>query len=113
MASDLEKRFHKELIEGYYILKRECNYNATRFLQLVQEKGGLQAAKDLIRSSANSIPEGLSILWEHKRLDMSLEAMVLRERWRPLFTDEEREMARNTLRRIDPDILKKLNLPAG
>lgn len=111
MSKELEMKFHKELLEGYHILKRECNYNATRFLQLVHEKGGLQASKDLIRSSRDTISEGLSILWECKRLDLSLEAMILKERWRPLFTEEEREIARNTLRKIDPDILKKLKLP--
>ena len=41
----LEKRFEQEMINIYTTAKKECGYNASRFLQLVSTKGGLAAAK--------------------------------------------------------------------
>ena len=46
--SNLEKQFEKEMLNIYRMAKKECGYNAVRFLQLVSEKGGLAAAKQLI-----------------------------------------------------------------
>lgn len=47
-VNDLEKKFNKDMINIYYEAKKELNYNATRFLQLITEKGGVRAAKQLI-----------------------------------------------------------------
>ena len=58
---------------------------------MVQEKGALQTAKDLVRASKSSYSEGLTNLWECERLDLSIEAKVLEERWPELCDDEERE----------------------
>ncbi len=45
------------------------------------------AASALLRASRPA--EGLSILWEHQRLDLSVEALVCQEPWRSLFTENE------------------------
>ena len=37
-------------------------------------------------------------LWELKRLDLSVEAFVLRSEYAPLFTEEERGIARARLK---------------
>lgn len=44
----LEKRFNKDMNQIYQLAKKKLNYNATRFMQLVSERGGVQAAKQLI-----------------------------------------------------------------
>ena len=46
--SDLEQQFHEAMIEVYKNAKQYCKYNATYFLQMVIDKGGLAAAKYLI-----------------------------------------------------------------
>lgn len=100
MSDELAKRFHREVLDGYQVLKKECKYNANYFIQMVQERGAVQAAKDLVRASREKFSDGLVTLWECGRLDLSIEQMVQDERWRPLFTDEEREIARETLGKL-------------
>lgn len=41
----LEKRFEQEMIDIYMIAKKECGYNASRFLQMLGAKGGLAAMR--------------------------------------------------------------------
>ena len=92
---DLEKRFEHDMIEIYTTAKRECGYNATRFLQIVGAKGGLTAAKQLISKPGGT--DGFTTLWEHHRLDLSVEAHVLKPEYAELFTDEERKMCKERL----------------
>jgi hypothetical protein len=76
--------------------KAECNgYSATYFLRMVQELGGVQAAKRLL--GAEHAQYGLTKLWECGRLDISMEALVLNPRWESLFSDGERTIARQRL----------------
>lgn len=91
----LEKRFEQDMRNIYATAKKECKYTATRFLQLVSEKGGLAAAKQLI--AKENPTEGFSILWECGRLDLSVEACALKPEYETLFTDKEREMCRDRL----------------
>lgn len=66
-----------------------------RFFQLVAEKGGLLAAKQLIAKAGGT--DGFTRLWEHGRLDLSVEAHVLKPEYESLFTSGEREICRNRL----------------
>ena len=70
---------------------------------MVDEHGGVAAAKRLL--SGTVAQSGLTTLWEHGRLDISMEALVVRERWIPLFSDAERQAARDRLSAYgyDPD----------
>ena len=54
---------------------------------MVDEHGGVEAAKRLLR--ANQPQAGLYRLWELKLLNSSTEALVLKERYRILFTAGE------------------------
>lgn len=92
---NLESAFHKEMLDVYERAKAECSFVATRFLQMVVEMGGLAAAKRLLAS--DGLSDGLTRLWQEKRLDISMEARILRNPWRQLFTNEELEIA---LRRL-------------
>ena len=84
---ELEINFHNAMVTIYQTAKKELNYNATRFLQLVSDNGGLRAAKQLIAVDGGTY--GFEVLWEHGRLDLSVEALVLEKEFRQLFTDEE------------------------
>ncbi len=96
MPSPLERQFHQKMIEIYQRAARECDYRPTRFLQMVTERGGLAAARDLLRASRPA--EGLSILWQHQRLDLSVEALVCEKPWRSLFTESEIAEAKKRLK---------------
>ena len=91
----LENKFDAEMINIYKVAKKEIGYNASRFLQLINEVGGYKAAKMLIVKDDGTY--GFQKLWEHKRLDLSVEAHVLKPEFEELFTVEERNMCRKRL----------------
>ena len=101
MATDLETRFHRAMVGIYETAKRELNYNATRFLQMVVEDGGLAAARKLL--ATDGVSDGFASLWERKRLDLTVEAHVLDPDFRELFSPHEVETARTRLRQYGYD----------
>src|SRR5713226_7374561 len=93
--TELETQFHEAMIDSYKKAKKECGYNATYFLTMVIDKGGLAAAQTLLATDGPS--EGFTKLWELKRLDLSLETYVLKPEFATLFTDQEKDIARRRL----------------
>jgi hypothetical protein len=94
--ADLEKQFHKQMLGVYRAALVRCNYRAIRFLQMVHERGGVQAARDLLHTE--HYPEGLTALWECNCLDISMEALIRKDPWRQLFTDQELAVAEKRLK---------------
>jgi hypothetical protein len=94
----LEKQFHEQMLGIYRAALDRCNYRATRFLQMVNERNGVQAARDLLHAQHYS--EGLTTLWECNCLDISMEALVTKEPWRQLFTEEELAIADKRLKEL-------------
>ena len=92
---ELEKRFHSEMINIFYNARDECDYPAKRFLKMVGEKGGYNAAKDLIHAEGYS--DGLIALCNCDCLRLSVEALVLRNPWKDLFSTEDLNAARKKL----------------
>ena len=89
---DLEQRFEQEMVETVYrAAGRETGYWAGYFLRSVKSHGGVEAARRLLRKGG--VSKGLVKLASLDRLDLAMESVVLREEFRALFTDEEREMA--------------------
>jgi hypothetical protein len=69
----------------------EAHYKATRFLAMLHEHRGLETARLLIHSP--TLSEGYTALWERKRLDLTVEAVIRdNPKWHPLFTQEELEI---------------------
>ena len=91
----LEDQFHQDMVGIYEEAKKQLHYNASYFIQMVGEYGGVKTAQKLLASSEPS--SGFTVLWEHQRLDLSVEALVLKKDYASLFMDEEREIARNRL----------------
>jgi hypothetical protein len=90
-VDEVERRFQRAMVAIYETSKRELGYNATRFLQMVSEQGGLVTARQLLWSDAPS--DGFTTLWEHHRLDLSVEDHVLRTEFASLFGNADREQA--------------------
>lgn len=92
---DLESRFDEAMMNIYRRALSECHYNATRFLRMFLEHRGCETARLLIHASG--VSEGYFALWERKRLDLTVEALILATEWLPLFSERERDIARKRL----------------
>jgi hypothetical protein len=90
-----EQAFHLAMVSIYRQAKRDLGYNASRFLQML-DQGGLTAARQLLH--APGVSEGFTKLWEHRRLDLTVEAHVLKPEFQHLFTPQELDIARSRLR---------------
>ena len=96
MVSASEAGFHDAMLDIYRRAKTEAGYNATRFLGMVSERGGLETARYLL--NASTVSDGYTALWERGRLDLTVEAMILQPEWQPLFSERERQIAADRLR---------------
>lgn len=85
---ELQNEFNREML-ALPEATREFGYNPSYFLRMVKKDGGLLAAKKLITKP--TISDGLKKLQQAGRLDLSVEATVLKEKYKPLFTDAERQ----------------------
>jgi uncharacterized protein with HEPN domain len=94
-SADREHEFHRAMVGVYEGAKREVGYTATRFIQMVSEVGGLDAARRLINGPPS---DGFTALWEAGRLDLTVEALVLQPQFRQLFTQSELTAAEARLR---------------
>ena len=90
----LEQEFHQDMLDTYNTA-RKLGYRPGYFLSMVNQQGGLQAAKQLIQLQHPS--EGFHKLWELGRIDISVEAKVLLQKYHELFTEEERRICRKRL----------------
>jgi hypothetical protein len=85
------------MFEIYRRAKSEAGYNATIFLRMLSDNGGLATAKYPINSSQPS--DGYTHLCERGRLDPTVEAMVVEStKWHELFTSDELSKARSRLK---------------
>src|SRR5690606_27050728 len=97
-VSPLEQKFQTAMFDIYRRAKSEAKYNATIFLNMLTDRGGLDTAKFLINSQKPS--DGYTALQMARRLDLTVEALVVEdERWSSLFLSEEIEKARKRLER--------------
>ena len=95
--NSLAAEFDDEMLRVYQRARAEANYNATRFLQMLQEYRGVETAKILIHSP--SVSEGYTALWERGRIDLTVEAVIHGDRrWHSLFTEGELVICETRLR---------------
>lgn len=95
--ANLEAQFNQAMFGIYRRAKDEAKYNATIFLQMLTDNGGLRTAQTLINSMKPS--DGYTALYLRGRLDLTVEAVVIEnERWHPLFAAEKLDRARKRLR---------------
>lgn len=92
MELNLETSFDEAMMRIYVRAKSEVGYNATRYLQMLHDKRGLETARILVLADQPS--EGYTALWERKRLDLTVEALVLQPDWLPLFAEEPQLLER-------------------
>lgn len=106
----LEIGFHDAMVELSVRAKQELKYNARYLIDMVSNEGGRETARYLLDTKEPS--DGYVVLWENGRLDLSVEAEVLKPEWHDLFTDEQRAAAIRRLREYAFDVdayLERLN----
>ncbi|AIY82911.1 MAG: hypothetical protein KIA08_00030 [Clostridium baratii] len=87
---------YRDMIEIYREADLECNCKLTNILQKINNKGALLTAKELIREDIKE--DGLDILMRCGREDISLESLILSNKYKDLFDDEDREICRDRLK---------------
>ena len=91
---DLKRRFHDEMLRIYDKLAIQ-GYRPSYFKRMVENRGGLEAAKQLLKGRRPS--DGFRRVRSMGMLHVSVEALALREPWRDLFTEAELEEAQRRL----------------
>ncbi|MET8356364.1 hypothetical protein [Micromonospora sp. NPDC005171] len=87
----LEAAFHEAMVRTYERARDEAQYHAALLLRMVTDKGGLATARQLLHHPV--VSDGFTALWERGRVDLTAEAVVIRPRFRALFTEEELAIA--------------------
>jgi hypothetical protein len=106
VVSPLELRFHDAMLDVFRLAGEatrrtrsdgtiERGYWASYFLRGVRNHGGLDYAHQLLRKQGTT--DGFQRLKEEGRLDLTMEALVLRPEYTSLFSDEERRVAAHRL----------------
>ena len=90
----IKEQFHKAMEALYYETNKAIHYRPTQFYRMVIEYGGVETAHRLIDKEST---EGFTKLWEKGRLDLSVEALVLKPEFALLFDEVERKKAREKL----------------
>jgi hypothetical protein len=97
---NIEKELEQEMLSMYKRAGEETGYWGNYFLRAVRNNGGLVTAKKMLTEQSKTTPaKGLQALTNAKRLDLSLEALVLQPKFQSLFNKTELDEAR---RRLSP-----------
>lgn len=81
------KDFTAALLSAIDAAQTECGVRQARLRQNAETYGGVSAAKDYIKR--NRASDGFDALKAAKRLDLSMEALVVSPQYHAQFTDEE------------------------
>jgi hypothetical protein len=90
----LDDEFHHAMM-AIYEREKDYGYYATYFKQMLDQYGGLEAAKRLL--AKEEVQRGLMTLWEMGHLGNSVEAHVIQPKFQPLFTEAEIAEAKRRL----------------
>lgn len=92
---NLEQQFQNEMLYTYREAKK-LGYKPGIFLDMIATYGAVNTAKKLL-ATEDYIQDGVKRLWELKRLDLSMEASVIKPSYKELFTKEEIYIAQKRL----------------
>jgi hypothetical protein len=91
----LVRDFDEEMLRIYQRADSEAGYKAVRFFAMLSEHR-VETAKRLIHSA--TVSDGYTALWQRKRLDLTVEAVIHENpKWHLLFTAEELAICRRRL----------------
>ena len=92
----LEGIFSEALVRTLKKVYDECGYYESRFVHMVRELGALRAVKRVLERQQFLF--GVAELARYQCLELSVERLVLDQRFSGLFSEEERKAALMRLR---------------
>jgi hypothetical protein len=101
--NQLEADFQLEMLAIYRRALTEFNYKAARYLGMIRRRGGVGAARKLLEGGPEYESSGLAEIIRRGGIDgigLSVEALVLKQRFMALFTEAERTVAKERLARL-------------
>lgn len=95
----LALKFEQELRDKMFLSKKECKYNPTYFIQMLNECGGVATAKTLISKAlqTGNPSDGFTRLYLEGRLDLSMEDSVCKAEYSELFEEYEIDYCKKVL----------------
>lgn len=96
-----EEDFHEEMLSLYRRTGEATGYWPSYFLRAVRARGGLAVAKQLL--APGKVSSGFDKLIEVRRADLSVEHIILEPRYSDMFSEQERQAARDRLASLPPD----------
>lgn len=93
----VEQELTDALIKGYHEAGKKAGYWARRFQQAVRRNGGLATVQRMLLSQNQQQRKGLDALLEAGQPELTIEAIILQERFRELFTTAELQVAAERL----------------
>jgi hypothetical protein len=99
------RSFFGELLRLCDAWEREAEYVDSRWRQLVKKDGARDAVRQLLAKTR--VSTAFARLEAAGKLELTVECLILQPEWRPLFTFEERDLARARLldHGIDEDLI--------
>ena len=85
--TDTEKKFSEEWLKRVEQAKGLEEYNSAKLLKDIQQYGGVSVARRAL--SRNGCSDNFEILKKNNRLDLSMEALVVKGEFGSLFEDDE------------------------
>lgn len=98
MRIEMEDDFNRDLLRAVEICISHYGYRPSYFLQMLENYGAVGTAVKLV--TANKFHEGFTKLWEFGRLDLTVEAIMLRKTHRQLFSEEVLNKASERLKAL-------------
>lgn len=93
----LEQELTAALEQGYRDAGKKAGYWGHRFLQAVRRNGGLATVKRMLLPRNQQQRKGLDALLEAGHPELTVEAIILGDRFRPLFSVDELKIAAERL----------------
>ena len=95
-----DERIQKAILET----KKDCHYNPTAFIKMIEDCGGAENAVKKLLVSKNKITDGLTKLYMAGRLDLCFERIIFEPEWHDMFSKEELTEAKKRLKDLNYDV---------
>lgn len=83
----LEKKLQEEILKNCAIAEIEYECKMTRFIQTIERFGIVRTAQEILRKGRTS--DCFAKLVKANRIDLTMEAIIVKKKYAELFTDEE------------------------
>ncbi|OON98768.1 MAG: hypothetical protein ATN35_00725 [Epulopiscium sp. Nele67-Bin004] len=108
---DLKQLFSQEMLNLYKKISKEVKYKSSALLTQIQKYGGYEAALKYVSTDSNTIDFGM--LWEAQRLDLSIEALLIKDKYVDIVPEDVRNFCDSRLKKYNyaPNIIEEHPAP--